>query len=173
MHSHFTRPKVKLNRGTKIVGSYPCGECNICPNMGPTKIFKNPQGGREHPLKNYINCRTKNVIYGLICPCKRLYIGQTTQCLKQRIQKHFSTIALAARDKIQQKKLTPVAEHYLDHHSGKYGGTQIVGLERVFGNGRGGDLGIVLLQKESRWIFDTNSLSPNGLNAELLFTGFL
>lgn len=117
MHSHFTRPKVKLNRGTKIVGSYPCGECNICPNMSPTKIFKNPQGGREHLLKNYINCRTKNVIYGLICPCKRLYIGQTTQCLKQRIQKHFSTIALAARDKTQQKKLTPVAEHYLDHHS--------------------------------------------------------
>lgn len=40
-----------------------------------------------------------------------------------------------------------------------------MGLERVFGNGRGCDLNAALLRKESRLIFDTNSLSPNGLNA--------
>lgn len=173
MHSHFVRPKESLGRGFRTTGSFPCGDCNVCGFMTPTNIFKNPQNNETTVLKSFINCRTRNVIYGLICPCAKLYIGQTSQLLKQRVQKHFSTISLAQRDKDQGKKLTTIAEHYLEHHAGRYVGTKIVGLERVLGNGRGGDIGIALLRKESRWIFETNSLYPDGLNAELLFSGYL
>lgn len=171
--SHFVRPSRPIGRGTKLVGSYPCGECNICQYMEPTKVFTNPRDGSTVTLGDYINCRTKGVIYCLKCPCSLIYIGQTIQCLKQRVQKHLSTIGLAARDRRQQKKLTSVAEHFLDVHQGKIAGLKIYGLERAHGNGRGGDIVPHLLRRESRWIYEANSLTPHGLNAELTFTGFL
>lgn len=96
-----------------------------------------------------------------------------TQQLKQRVQKHLSTIGLAARDRLQQKKLTTVAEHFLDVYKGKINGLKIFGLERVYGNGRVGDITPQLLHKESRWIYEMNTLAPHGLNAEFVFTGFL
>lgn len=113
------------------------------------------------------------MIYCIKCSCSFLYIGQTTQQLKQRIQKHLSTIGLAAWDRHQQKKLTTVAEHFLDVHKGKTIGLTIVGLERICGNGRGGDITPQLLRKEARWIYEINTLVPWGLNADWTFTGFL
>lgn len=109
--SHFVGPCKTTGRGFKLVRSFPRGDCNVCQYMEPTKQFVNPRDGRTVGLKGYINCRTKGVIYCLKCPCSLLYIGQTTQQLKQRVQKHLSTINLATRDCSQQKKLITVAEH--------------------------------------------------------------
>ncbi|XP_069584215.1 uncharacterized protein [Ranitomeya imitator] len=97
--SHFSRPTVKLNRGIVLKGSFPCGECNVCPFMTPTRdIFTHPTNSSRHALKAYINCRSRNVIYVLICPCNMIYVGQTSQELRKRFQKHVSTIRLAATD---------------------------------------------------------------------------
>lgn len=81
-------------------------------------MFQNPGDGRNFPLKHYVNCKTVNVMYGLICTCPCLYIGQTSQQLKKRVQKHLSTLALAPRDRSLKKKLTAVAEHFLDKQGG-------------------------------------------------------
>lgn len=84
--SHFTKPKTRIGHGYKFSGSFPCGECSICGFVKPCKAFTHPTN------------------------------GQTTQQLRQRIQKHLSTIALADRDFRQGKKLTTVAEHFLKEH---------------------------------------------------------
>ncbi|KAM4031888.1 elongation factor 1-alpha, somatic form-like [Anomaloglossus baeobatrachus] len=71
-----------------------------------------------HALKAYINCKTRNVIYALICPCNKLYVGQTSQELRKRAQKHLSTINLAAADQKKGNPITPVAAHFLERHQG-------------------------------------------------------
>lgn len=172
--SHFQRPTTPIGCGNKLKGSYPCGRCNVCQFVTSTVDFENPSlGGLPRvKLKHYINCQTRNVIYALTCPCSRVYVGQTTQKLKQRIQQHLSNISLAARDRTKGKTLTSVASHFLDHHDGKYDRLQVVGLDKVLINIRGRNVGALLLRRESRWIFELNTLHPTGLNEELLFTGF-
>ncbi|XP_077148180.1 uncharacterized protein LOC143808889 isoform X2 [Ranitomeya variabilis] len=172
--SHFQRPTTRLNRGVVLRGSFPCGDCNICPHMAVTRdAFIHPIRLSRHSLKAYINCKSRNVIYALICPCKLLYVGQTSQELRKRVQKHISTIHLAASDSRKGKALTPVAEHFLAHHGGTSSGLWVVGLHKLSHNERGGDKRRILLQVESRWIFQLQTVAPFGLNEELLFTGFL
>ncbi|CAJ0968772.1 unnamed protein product [Ranitomeya imitator] len=172
--SHFNRPTTRLNRGVILKGSFPCGDCNICPHMVVTRdFFVHPTRSSRHPLKTYINCKSRDVIYALICPCKMLYVGQTSQELRKRVQKHISTIHLAASDSRKGKARTPVSEHFLVHHGGSSANLQVVGLQKIAHNERGGDKRRILLQIESSRIFQLQTVAPLGLNEELLFTGFL
>ncbi|XP_077137278.1 uncharacterized protein LOC143799794 [Ranitomeya variabilis] len=130
--------------------------------------------GYPHKIstKAYFNCKSRNLVYALICPCRKVYVGQTTQELRKRIQQHFSNISMAKADKAKGKTLTSVATHYLDEHNSQLVDTKILGLEGVQTNIRGGNVTLELLRRESRWIFDLNCLTPFGLNEDLLFTGF-
>lgn len=115
---------------------------------------------------------TSNVVYGIECPCRKIYVGQTSQELRRRIQQHFSNISLARRDQQQDKTLTTVASHYLPNHVGKYDKTKIIGLDQLRSTIRGGDLTPALLRSESRWIYRLNSVAPGGLKEDLHLTGF-
>ncbi|XP_077110824.1 uncharacterized protein LOC143766764 [Ranitomeya variabilis] len=126
----------------------------------------------QTPTKTYFNCRSRNLIYALVCPCPKVYVGQTTQELRRRIQQHFSNISTAQRDKSKGKTLTSVAAHYLVEHNSQWVGTKILGLEAVNTNMRGGNVTLELLKRESKWIFDLNCVIPLGINEDLLFTGF-
>ncbi|XP_056396578.1 uncharacterized protein LOC130291625 isoform X1 [Hyla sarda] len=119
--SHFARSRGKRNRKQEYIGSFPCGECSICQYMEPTRDFVDPRGGTRHHLKQNINCKSRNVVYAILCPCNQVYIGQTTQELRKRIQKHFSTISLADRDFKSERTLTSVAAHYRKHHADPFG----------------------------------------------------
>lgn len=80
--SHFSKPCVSLGRGTRFKGSFPCGDCSICPHMEPTDKFTSPANGVSFTLRDYINCKTKQVIYGLLCCSSQIvYTGQTSQQL--------------------------------------------------------------------------------------------
>lgn len=72
-------------------------------------------------------------MYGLMCSCPMLYVGQTSQQLRKRMQKYLSSITLAAWDRAQGKKLTTVVEHFRNIHGGKLYGLKIV----VFRGGGG------------------------------------
>ncbi|KAM4038357.1 LOW QUALITY PROTEIN: uncharacterized protein ACNLHF_016667 [Anomaloglossus baeobatrachus] len=56
--------------------------------------FVHPVTQKAYPLRDYINCQSKNVVYALVCPCPLIYVGQTTQELRKRIQQHLSNISL-------------------------------------------------------------------------------
>lgn len=65
------------------------------------------------------------MVYAITCACPKVYVGQTTQEIRKRIQRHLSDISLAKRDASQGKNLTSVASHFLQHHHGKPQGLQV------------------------------------------------
>ncbi|XP_071988310.1 uncharacterized protein [Engystomops pustulosus] len=170
--SHFIRPISNTTGGHRIKGTYACGECNICQYMANRDTFINPIDKKEYKPRDYINCKTRNVIYLLTCTCPKIYVGQTSQPLKKRIQQHFSSINMAKKHFKQDKNLTSVATHFMNFHGSQCKGVKIFGLEKIVTNIRGGDTTPILLQRESRWIYNLNSMTPTGLNEELLFSGF-
>lgn len=108
---------------------HPCDD--TCPFMMPTSTFVTPAIGESYPLCNNINCKTSLVIYGLVCSCPKLYVGQTSQQLRKRIQNHVSTINIASRDARSGRKLTSVAEHFLKVHQGKCSDLRVIGLDKI------------------------------------------
>ncbi|XP_072010910.1 uncharacterized protein [Engystomops pustulosus] len=172
MRSHFQRTKTSLNCGTRITGSYACGECMICPLMRPTKQVTNPKSNKIFTLHNYINCKSQNVIYGLICPCEKIYVGQTTQQLRKRVQQHLSSIRNATKHFGKGKTLSTVATHFRQFHMGQTNGIRIIGIDKVQMNIRGGDTTQELLRREARWIYNLGCAAPIGINEDLLFSGF-
>lgn len=79
------------------------------------------------------------VVFCLICSCLKLYVGQISQELRKRVQKHFSTITLADRDLKSRKKITLVAEHFLKFHNGQCTDLQVMGIDKISTNIRGGE----------------------------------
>ncbi|XP_069612068.1 uncharacterized protein [Ranitomeya imitator] len=172
-HSHFKRQVTRLNRGIRLTGTFPCGNCSICPFIGSNEMFfSSLSPSLQMAVKTYFNCKSRNLVYALICPCPKTYVGQTTQELKRRIQQHLSTITTAKKDLEKGKTLSSVASHFLSTHNSQSRGIKIVGLESVQPDIRGGDITLELLRRESKWIFNLNSQTPFGLNEDLLFTGF-
>ncbi|XP_071985274.1 uncharacterized protein [Engystomops pustulosus] len=96
--SHFQRPTTSLARGQRLKGSFPCGDCSVCPRILKTSTFVHPNNQSSYRLYDYINCRTKEVVYVLTCSCPMIYVGQTGQELRKRIQQHLSSITTAAND---------------------------------------------------------------------------
>lgn len=126
----------------------------VCQYMLADKSFVHPETQEIYFLWRFVHCRMTNVVYGIICPCKKIYVGQTSQELRKQIQRHFSSISLAKRDIQQGKTLTTVAAHYLQYHTGKCAGTSIVGLDWVQPNIRGGD--------NTSAIHKRNTVAPKG-----------
>ncbi|XP_071984330.1 uncharacterized protein [Engystomops pustulosus] len=172
VQSHFQRPSQALGRGIQLTGSYPCGDCTVCPMILRGDSFQNPTNQEKITLRSYINCRSRGVIYGLICSCPKIYVGQTTQELRKRVQKHVSTINNAAQDLANGRQLSTVAKHFYAVHGNNPSKLKVVGLEKIQSNIRGGDPVPALLRQEARWIFRLGSLSPKGINEDMLFSGF-
>ncbi|XP_069606136.1 uncharacterized protein [Ranitomeya imitator] len=137
-----------------------------------TLQFGNRGYTKKITTRSYFNCKSRNLIYALICPCPKVYVGQTTQELKRRIQQNFSTIVTVKKDKEKGKTLSSVKAHFLAVHNSQSSGTKILGLESVQSDIRVGDISLELLRRESKWIYNLKSLTPSGLNEDLLFTGF-
>jgi len=69
-----------------------CGTCNLLIE-GQTYKFKN---SFEFSVKKSMNCKSKNVIYSVICAnCEDFYIGQTGDELRHRITVHRQQIKTA------------------------------------------------------------------------------
>lgn len=88
------------------------------------------------------------------------------------IQQHLSNNTLAKRDRSLDKRLTPVALHFLQVHGGYPKGIKIFGLSYIRTNIQGGDVTGKLLRAETQWIHRLKSVAPQSLNEDMLFTGF-
>ncbi|CAJ0941267.1 unnamed protein product [Ranitomeya imitator] len=63
-------------------GTYPCLHCIQCSNILKGDTFYHPHSGKKYKIKDYSTCDTTFVIYLINCPCGLLYIGETTQPIK-------------------------------------------------------------------------------------------
>lgn len=124
--------------------------------MAPIWSRVTPTAGVKHPIKHFLTCSSDHVIYVLQCPCKYLYVGETTMQCRTRINKHKSTIRTRRGD-------LPVAKHFMDlGHELKELKFWIV--DHILKSRRGGDRQIQMKRRELKWIFCLNTLAPNGLN---------
>lgn len=99
------------------------------------------------------------MVYAIKCPCGLLYIGETTQKVKDRIARHKYSI----RDKLLQ---LPLGRHFLEKgHS--ISQLKYMVLEGISKNRRGVDRELVLRKREVYWIHFLNTIAPKGLKTDL------
>ena len=101
----------------------------------------------------------------LTCPCGKAYVGQTKRCLKVRISEHKTAIRTANIE-------YAMAKHYLEAEHGSASSLRFVGLEQVTTT-RGGNLPKLLSQREMFWIYELNTMQPQGLNDDFSYKPFL
>lgn len=146
---------------TKKSGTFPCLHCTHCSNVIKGDSITHPLTGERIPIKGFHTCDTTFAIYLLKCPCGLIYVGETSQKVKNRITSHKSTIRC-------KKTWLPVPHHFEEaNHNIAQLRYQI--LEHIPRPRRGGNHIKLLKQRESYWIHRLNSLSPNGLNRDFDF----
>ena len=123
-----------------------------------TSFFRHPHTGRKIPVRGTISCKTKGVTDLITCSRGKAYVGQTKRQLKQCIAEHRSSNTCKNID-------YPVAAHFVDANhpisSLKYTGIEHIALPR-----RGGNIEILLLQREAYWRSYLKTLTPSGLNID-------
>lgn len=125
------------------------------------KTISHPHKGFNIPIKGHYTCQSPYVIYAIKCLCGLLYIGETTQKVKDRIAKHKYSI----RDKLIQ---LPLARHFIEKgHIPVISHLKFMVLEGISKNRRGGDREFVLRKREAHWIHFLNTITLKGLNTDL------
>lgn len=153
------RPRENISKmtflGKKRKGCFPCLSCIQCKLLLKGDQYVHPENGDKVAIKGFFTCQSSYVIYILTCPCKLLYVGETTQKIKDRIAQHRSTIRL------KQPGL-PVSRHFLEKgHQDSDLRFMVLEEDR-----RGGDRILRLKQREVWWINRLRSLYPDGMNRD-------
>ncbi|XP_060137722.1 uncharacterized protein LOC132593050 isoform X4 [Zootoca vivipara] len=104
-----TTTRLNMDTGTRA-----CNEprCQLCCHIHPDNIITGPNN-IQHTISGLFNCSSSNIVYAIKCQqCpSAIYIGQTGQTLRQRINGHKSDIR-------NHKTEKPVGEHFnLPGHS--------------------------------------------------------
>ncbi|XP_060137731.1 uncharacterized protein LOC118078985 isoform X2 [Zootoca vivipara] len=85
-----TTTRLNMDTGTRA-----CNEprCQLCCHIHPDNIITGPNN-IQHTISGLFNCSSSNIVYAIKCQqCpSALYIGQTGQTLRQRINGHKSDI---------------------------------------------------------------------------------
>lgn len=108
-----TRPKIiQKSRDRTITGLPPvkgnhrCGTCKSCETAIVTEKWE--YKGCTGILQDNTNCRSKNIIHLILCPCGEGYIGETGREFRVRYTEH--------RSAVRTRKLTsPMVQHCVTH----------------------------------------------------------
>ncbi|XP_041430880.1 uncharacterized protein LOC121397711 [Xenopus laevis] len=139
-------------------GTFPCLHCCQCNSIIKGNTFNHPHSGKQYKIKQYYTCESTYVVYLLKCPCGLLYIGETTQRIRDRISKHKSTIRTG------QTSL-PVPAHFRSAgHAISQLKFQIIDSVPV--QRRGGNRLLALQKLEMQWIHRLDTVWPRGLNKD-------
>ncbi|XP_074809868.1 uncharacterized protein LOC141987932 [Natator depressus] len=103
----LTNNHIPHNRTTNP-GTYPCNKarCQLCPHIYSGNTITGPNN-ISHTIRGSFTCTSTNVIYAIMCQqCpSAMYIGQTGQSLRKRINGHKSDVKNYNIHK-------PVGEHF-------------------------------------------------------------
>lgn len=93
IHSHFVSSESKSTwLKSTTTGANPCGTCLFCVYMSKRTLFINPIDSKSYVIKDFISCKTPEVVYAAQCPCDTIYVGKTIKRLRRRICQHISSI---------------------------------------------------------------------------------
>jgi len=124
-----------------------CLACRL--HAPPTKTCKIENSNASYVIRNDIDCNTSNVIYVVTCDkCKKQYVGETSRCIRDRLNDHKSDI--------KNRRKTPLATHFLqpDHSTFNLKITPIEVVENRFQR--------MQREKELQRLFKT--VYPHGIN---------
>lgn len=130
-----------------------CGKgCALCGHIEEGEEFFDDKG-KKYTVQGFINCKTSNLVYGILCTCceKYIYVGETGGTLYQRMLLNFSRIRTGYPD--------PVAMHFRSPGHSK-DNLRVIGIEKISGDVtyRG--------VKENLWKKKLNTYKPNGVNTK-------
>ncbi|XP_041445717.1 uncharacterized protein LOC121402912 [Xenopus laevis] len=154
---------------TPQVGTFPCLNCVCCSSVIKGKYISHPTKGYKVNMKHYATCNTSSVVYLLKCPCGKVYIGQTSRSVKERIKEHKGNIRNYTPNTSTD---TAVSRHFAEYHHNVAQLRWLV-VEVVKQQTRGGDRKKALLQREAVWIKKLDSMQPAGLNDQWSVKCFL
>ena len=128
IRQYLIRSKVPpvVNRPKRTLpGMKKCGRCLTCAHVRPGKTTKATATNFAVDLRTQVDCNTSNVIYCIQClKCRKQYIGQTQNSLKDRFYQH--------RGYVRNQKLEKATGHHfnLAGHSGS--DMQVTIVEKVY-----------------------------------------
>ena len=79
----------------QLQGTFKCGMngCRYCKLIKTGSLVHSYSSDKSFPIKHFINCNTKFVIYVVACStCNLQYVGRTTRRLKDRLRDHLYDI---------------------------------------------------------------------------------
>ncbi|XP_078540042.1 uncharacterized protein LOC144825001 [Lissotriton helveticus] len=141
--------------GAPVIGNHRCGICKICPLTIETAEFT--FNNITIPLLTMTNCKTTNIVYLLICPCNKGYVGESSRSVCTRITEHKSAIRT-------RKINAPLVSHYLDKDH-KPEDIQWVVLEKIVAKA-GINIDKIRRKREVFWIFTLDTFK-SGLNSKI------
>lgn len=132
-----------------LKGYYLCGKCHACKiniHRG-RKIteFTSAGTGVTYPIKTFITCKTKCVVYLLRCPCILEQVGRTIRMLHIRIGEYINICTDFDKHN--------VSKHYDLKHNRDPRCTTFVASEKYVPHWRGSNGKRDISRAETNWIF--------------------
>ena len=125
--------------------------CKCCPLLNTTTSTFTGPSGRSFTIRGAFTCQTSDVVYIVSCSlCHQLYIGETYRTLGERAREH--------RDSINQKRNTPVANHF----TSQFHNLSHFSVAAIWRNSSGDPLYRKYMEK--RVINSLGTTSPQGIN---------
>ena len=154
----LVRSKIK-SPNRRDPGKYKCGSnlCQICNIISLENEFTDRHKSKSYKINFDFYCNSQCVIYLITCKvCQKQYVGSTITTFRKRLNQYKSNIKLYSigRQGMKQEKL--VSHFFTDKHHGTYDDIKAQITDYCDANDQE--------RREDFWIFNLNTLEPNGLN---------
>jgi len=144
--------------------------CRYCPLCDHNGSITSTTTKRRYIIPQYFSCEYNNLVYAITCKkCGAQYVGQTSNTIRQRFQKHLKDIEHAcnwhkAPPSYQQTGKTNVGRHFSqkDH---KTDDVKIQVLELIRANPQSETALKLRLERENYWMHQLKTIYPSGINA--------
>ena len=140
-------------------GCFKCTrKCDLCRNfLKETKVFTSARTNRSYPIRQHLDCGSKNVIYLVNCKkCCAQYIGSTSNEFKVRFRNHKSAM-------LTKKNTCEVAIHF-NKETHAISDFEFVVVEQICNTSENNSVDERLLTREAYWSAQLCTLQPYGLN---------
>jgi len=144
-----------------------CRYCHLCDKSG---AIRSNTTKRRYIIPQHYSCEFNNLIYAITCTkCGEQYVGQTSNTIRQRFQKHLKDIEHAsnwaqAPPSYQNTGKTNVGRHFSQpNHSATNVKIQV--LELIKANPKSDTATQLRLSRENYWMHQLKTIYPYGINA--------
>ena len=121
--------------------------------------FFGEQTRNKYQMAENLNCDSSNIVYVITCKkCRKQYVGETQNSLRQRAANHLSSIRL--------KHDVPVAQHFNTQGHSVKDHFEIMPIEKIPFLTSAADTKHKRLERESFWIQTLQTIYPLGLNLD-------